>query len=152
MELFLGVVAVLLALVGARLFLVERRLRRIFGNGKDAVVAGTVAAHTETIGKLQKELARIGVTHAPLARRMKTSLQKVSMMRFNPFSDTGGDQSFAIALLDGQNNGIVLSGLYVKSGPMVYAKPIQQGASRYALSREEQEVLEQAIGSANGSV
>jgi hypothetical protein len=69
------------------------------------------------------------------------------MVRFNPFSDTGGDQSFVIALLDGKNNGVVFSSLYTRGQPLVYAKPIEAGASRYQLSKEEADALARAIQS-----
>jgi hypothetical protein len=63
----------------------------------------------------------------------------------NPFKDTGGDQSFAIALLDSNNNGIVLSSLYTREGTRVYTKPIEKGASSYNLSKEEEEAIKKAI-------
>jgi hypothetical protein len=75
------------------------------------------------------------------------ALQRVGIVRFNPFSDTGSDQSFAIALLDGRGDGLVLSGLYSRGGVRIYAKPVVGGRSEYTLSNEE----EQAIGRAMAS-
>jgi len=67
-------------------------------------------------------------------------------VRFNPFEDVGGDQSFAIALLDQHGNGLVLSSLHNRAETRVYAKPIQAGRSEYTLSAEEQQALAQAYG------
>jgi len=75
-----------------------------------------------------------------------SSIQKVGIVRFNPFSDTGGDLSFAVALLDYQNNGVVLSSLHSREGTRIYAKPILNGQSKYNLSEEEQEALKKAMG------
>ena len=65
-------------------------------------------------------------------------------MRFNPFEDTGGDQSFALALLDRENNGIIISSLYGREGTRVYAKAVDHGTPKHAISEEEREALERA--------
>lgn len=81
--------------------------------------------------KLQKE----GLLH----------IQKVGLVRFNPFKDTGGDQSFIISLIDGSNTGIIISGLYSRSGTRWYAKKIVNGKSvEHELSDEEKKALEEA--------
>ena len=74
----------------------------------------------------------------------KFSIQKVGIIRFNPFKEIGGDQSFSIALLDGSNSGIVITSLYTKEANRVYGKPIKNGKSEYSLSEEEIKALEVA--------
>lgn len=69
------------------------------------------------------------------------SVQKVGMVRFNPFKDVGGNQSFSIALLDGNDDGMVVTSLYTKEGNRVYGKPIKAGISEYLLSGEEKEAI-----------
>ncbi len=69
-------------------------------------------------------------------------LQKVGMVRFNPFSEVGSDQSFSIALLDGQDDGIVITSLYTREENRVYGKPIKGGISEYSLSNEEKEAIQ----------
>ena len=73
------------------------------------------------------------------------SLQKVGVVRFNPFKDMGGDQSFSIALLDSGNNGLVVSSIYSRDGNRVYTKPIKNGDSEYQLSNEEKEAIRKAL-------
>ena len=80
-----------------------------------------------------------------LKKENKFSLQKVGIVRFNPFSEVGGDQSFSIALLDGNNDGLVISSLYSREGNRVYGKPIKNGSSQYSLSKEEEEAIKKAI-------
>lgn len=76
----------------------------------------------------------------------KSSFQKSALVRFNPFEDTGGDQSFIVALLNGNNSGIVISSLHSRNGTRVYAKQIFAGkAQNHELSKEEREVVEKAI-------
>ena len=77
----------------------------------------------------------------------RISIQRVGFLRFNPFEHTGGDQSFAIALLDHMNSGFVVSSLYTREGVRVYAKEIEAGTPKQPLSNEEQKVLEEAMSS-----
>jgi hypothetical protein len=72
------------------------------------------------------------------------SLQWVGIVRYNPFADTGGDQSFAIALVDGYGNGVVISSLHAREQTRVYAKPLKNWESTYQLSEEEKEALARA--------
>lgn len=72
---------------------------------------------------------------------MKRNIQKVGFLRYNPFSEMGGNLCFALALLDGEDNGIVLNGIHGRTGSFLYAKPIQLGVSIYVLSDEEKEAI-----------
>lgn len=71
-------------------------------------------------------------------------IQKVGIVRFNPFAETGGDQSFVLCLLDGQDTGFVLLSLHGREGTRTYIKPVRQGKSRYELSKEELQAIEEA--------
>ena len=73
------------------------------------------------------------------------SLQKISLVRFNPFGDVGGDQSFSLALLDGHDSGLILTSIHGRGGARVYAKSIDLGKSKHQLSAEEKKALNQAI-------
>jgi hypothetical protein len=80
-----------------------------------------------------------------LEARTLSSLQHIGLVRFNPFDDTGSDQSFAIALLDERRDGIVLSSLHGRTNTRIFAKPVEGGTSRHALSDEESEAIRIAI-------
>lgn len=73
------------------------------------------------------------------------TFQKIGVIRFNPFDNLGGNQSFVIAILDRQNNGFVISSLFIKDGNRVYAKAVQNGSSEHSLSNEEREALKRAM-------
>ena len=77
--------------------------------------------------------------------KIKGCIQKTSIIRYRAFEDVGSDLSFSIALLDRQNDGIMLTGIYGRSESTTYAKPIDKGISRYELSEEEKKVLKDAI-------
>lgn len=72
-------------------------------------------------------------------------IQKVGVVRFNPFKDTGGDQSFILSLVDANNTGVIISSLYSRSGTRWYAKSVVGGkAVEHELSEEEKKALKEA--------
>jgi len=72
-------------------------------------------------------------------------IQRVGLLRFNPFKDTGGDQSFVLSLTDGNDTGVIISGLYSRSGTRWYAKKVVEGKGvEHALTEEDKKVLKEA--------
>jgi hypothetical protein len=94
------------------------------------------------VGAKMEELDRL---YAQLESRSRGSLQHVGVVRFNPFEDTGSDQSFAIALLDDRRDGIVLSSLHGRGQTRVFAKPVEGGESTHQLSDEEAQAIRIAV-------
>lgn len=73
------------------------------------------------------------------------NIQKVGLVRYNPFAETGGDQSFCLSLLDGKNSGLVISSLHSRDTTRIYAKPVKKGkAAGYDLSAEEKQAIKRA--------
>jgi hypothetical protein len=79
-----------------------------------------------------------------IERRLLDCLQKVGVVRYNAFDDVGSDLSYSIAILDSNDDGLVLSGLYARESSSTYAKPVVGGKSRYALSVEELKAIDLA--------
>lgn len=103
-----------------------------------------VLKHKQTLLNHNKNLKELGKILAELVENNRFNVQKVGLIRFNPFADTGGNISFALALLDGHNNGIVISSLYSREGSRIYAKPIENGQSSHHLTEEEREAIADA--------
>lgn len=78
-------------------------------------------------------------------RTLLRCIQKVSITRFNAFDDTGSDQSYSIAYLDGNDNGVVITSIFARESSTTYGKPIVGGKSKYALSAEEIKVINKAV-------
>ena len=76
---------------------------------------------------------------------IKRCTQKIGIVRYNAFKDVGSDLSFTLAILDDYNNGVVLNGIYARDSSNIYAKPIENGVSKYVLSEEEKEAVNRAI-------
>ena len=73
------------------------------------------------------------------------SIQKVGLVRYNPFAETGGDQSFCLSLLDGKGSGLVISSLHSREATRIYAKPVKEDQSAgYDLSAEEKQAIKRA--------
>lgn len=124
----------------------ETRLRKFFKGSSGENLEKALRGMIENLEKLEKR-AKISEGHLEnIEQRLKNSVQKTTVVRFNPFSDAGGDQSFSVALLNERKNGIVISSLYGREINRVYAKPIENGESRYQLSKEEKEAIKLAIG------
>ena len=84
---------------------------------------------------------------APIAGPVpQGALQRVGVVRFNPYHDTGGEFSFAVALLDERGSGLVLTGLYHRDQTRVYAKPVSAWTSDQELMDEEREAIARARG------
>jgi hypothetical protein len=94
------------------------------------------------VGTAMEELTKL---YDALEIRSRGSLQHVGMVRFNPFEDTGSDQSFAIALLDDRRDGIVLSSLHGRGQTRVFAKAVEGGESKHQLSDEEAQAIRIAV-------
>lgn len=81
-----------------------------------------------------------------IAKIIQGSYQKFSMVRYNPFRETGGDQSFSLALLDLRDNGVVITSIHGREVDRIYAKEVINGKSKHNLSAEEIEAIKEAIG------
>lgn len=78
-------------------------------------------------------------------RQISPSLKSIGLVRFNPYRDTGGDQSFALCILDSNKDGILVTAIHAREGTRIYAKSIEGGNSSHELSNEEQQAVKQAL-------
>ncbi|MCA1569623.1 MAG: DUF4446 family protein [Chloroflexi bacterium] len=143
-------VVVLLLIVG---FLVQNvRIRRAVRTYRELVRdqdGGTL--HDRLVGSAEQavrageRMKEMEAMHSIIDRRTRRSLQHIGLVRFNPFDDTGSDQSFTIALLDDQHDGIVLSSLHGRANTRIFAKPVSGGGSQHTLSDEESQAIRIAV-------
>lgn len=142
----------LLALVQTfRLRSAVRGYRALVGDGQGGSLREVIEAHIGRVDDVSRRLGEMDAVHAALESRGMSSLQHIGLVRFNPFEDTGSDQSFAIALLDGQRDGIVISSLHGRANTRIFAKPVEGGTSSHALSTEEEQAIRIAVSGTGGS-
>lgn len=147
-SIFLVVAAILIGwLIAAQIQILSLRKKiKIFLRGKKVKdLEEVLSEQVKRMEGIEGNIKDINKWNEKLQGICDISITKVGVIRFNPFKDTGGDQSFAIALMDSNDNGIVFSSLYTREGTRVYAKPIERGASSYNLSKEEEEAIKKAI-------
>jgi hypothetical protein len=125
--------------------LLRRRLRRVLPEGESGGFDEVLDRQLTSIDSLTGRVDALNKLHHELEALSQRTIQKVGVIRYNPFADTGGDQSFAIALLDSLGNGVVLSSLHSRTDTRVFAKPVQSGRSKYQLSDEEQDAIKKAL-------
>ena len=121
------------------------RARALNLSGENAErLARDLAACAQDIKGLQDRAGALSSDLDRLARQQLLCLQRVGFVRFDAFDDVGGEQSFALALLDGNGNGLVVSSIYSRRESRIYAKQISAGNASHTLSREEEEAIRQA--------
>lgn len=143
---FLLAIVTWLALLSIVLIKTILDWRKLTKSGKN-IDLGRILDHlNETQSQSSKNVTTLYQDLKVTEQRNRINFQKFALVRFNPFEDTGGDQSFAVALLDGENNGIVISSLHSRSSTRVYAKEVKSGkSSLHQFSKEEKEAVEKAI-------
>ena len=115
------------------------------GNGKD--IEEDLETYMYRVEKVEKRNNEIANFVKTLDEDLTRCIQKVGMVRYNAFKDTGSDLSFTLALLDEHNDGVVLNGIYSREMSNIYAKPVKNGTSTYTMSAEEKEAVQKAIDS-----
>ncbi len=119
-----------------------RRLSKDIGKDNLIKVLERVLVNEESVSK---SLTEVQKKVAEFESQGKLHLQKVGLVRFNPFKEMGGDHSFSLALLDGKNDGFIITGLHTRERTRVYLKSIKKGKSDLELSGDEGKALKIAL-------
>lgn len=144
-------VIVVILLIGAvgftywQLWQLQQKYGQFLKGAEAKQIEGLVKSYSANVSDAQNKLEELATFCARLHKNQKFALSHFSLIRFNPFGDTGGDQSFAIALLDRNHDGIVLTGVHARSTTRMYAKEVTNGKSKSNLSEEEQQALNTAL-------
>ena len=141
------VLALVLAVVGLirRSRRLDRRLESLTRGSDDDSLETVLGGHMDRVRQVVREIEAVSARTTAVEGELERAFGRVGLVRFNPFEDTGGNQSFALALLDGRGDGFVVSSLHARAGTRVYAKAITRGSSEANLSAEEGEALRQAL-------
>ena len=115
------------------------------GNGEN--IEEDLENYIYRVERVEKENNQIKELIDSLDSNMENCIQKIGMVRYNAFKDTGSNLSFALALLDEHNNGVVFNGIYSREMSNIYAKPVEKGQSKYTVSEEEKEAIQMAVES-----
>ena len=140
------VLLVAVVFLGRRTRRMDARLAGLTRGEDGASLEAMLGARLDKVDEVSRELDELAARMAILEGAQRKAFQRVGLVRYNPFEETGGNQSFALALLDAAGDGWVLSSLHARSGTRVYAKAIKSGRGDAALSDEETAAIQQAQG------
>lgn len=101
-------------------------------------------AHLENVRAATDKASQAWETAMRVERGSRCNVQHVAVVRYNPFSHTGGDQSFVLAMADDNGNGAIINSLHARDGTRIYAKPLVAWDSSYALTDEERDAIAKA--------
>ncbi|SHI14927.1 DUF4446 family protein [Sporanaerobacter acetigenes] len=97
------------------------------------------------VDEIKLDCDKLEKQYLELDSRLRFSIQRVGVVRYNAFADLGSELSYSIALLDDELNGLILTSIYGRENSTSYTKPIVKGKSKYALSVEEMQAIDRAI-------
>lgn len=140
----LGLAVVWLLVLSAWLYQTNAHYKRITEGVDKSNLKSILDKLFSQQNQTEGSLKRLEEGLIALENKAKFHIQKVGLVRFNPYAETGGDQSFALALLDANDFGFVFLSLHSRGGTRFYIKPIKEGKSGYELSKEEKKAIEEA--------
>ena len=126
------------------------RLHAMTRGSDERSLEAILEAHLDRVFAVSRSVDALATRTTGLERDARHAVQRVGMVRFNPFEDTGGNQSFALALLDFDGNGVILSSLHARTGTRIYGKAVSAGRAEGAVSDEEAAALRAALESRPG--
>ncbi|HLH72839.1 MAG TPA: DUF4446 family protein [Chloroflexota bacterium] len=154
--------ATLVALVlvmGLWLITVQMRLNqltehynRLIGDSNRETLEDSLNRFMDRLDDTTSQVDALDQVCRTVEQKVQSAIQRCGVIRFNPFADTGSDQSFAVALLDDAGNGIVFSSLFSRTSTRIFAKEVVGGKSPHALTDEEHEAIERAMSPEGRSI
>ena len=143
----IAAIAILLFLLFWNIYLqcglskIKKRTRSFFASSEGKDLEEIIYKQIKKTNEVDGEIKKIIEDNKRIKSDLAKCVQKVGVVRFNPFGDVGGNQSFVIALLDNSLSGVIIQSLYSREGVRVYSKQIKRGKSEYALGEEEKEAI-----------
>lgn len=119
----------------------RKMMRGVNSKNLESLIVSNIDNIEEALNNSKQSLEKC----EKIKEEIKGCVNKVAIMRYKAFEDIGSDLSFSIAILDDYNDGVLITGIYARSDSTTYAKPVDKGISRYELSEEEIQVLNEAM-------
>ena len=149
----LSVIVILLFIIvlvqGKAINNMESRYRKMMRGTSTQNLEELIINNLDSINESEEKSKECLKEIEDLKKKTKSCVQKIAITRYKAFEDIGSDLSFSIAMLDENNDGLILTGIFGRNESTTYAKPVDKGISRYDLSEEELDVLNEAINKVN---
>lgn len=128
-----------------RLNYMQKRYKKMMTGVDGANLERVLMGHIDEVKRVVEENMRLDAEEKRLDTVLQTAITRVGVVRFRAFEDMGSDLSYAVALLDSHNDGVVLSSIFGREDSRSYVKPIENGTSSYTMTEEEQQALKDAM-------
>lgn len=139
------VLLILIIYTMVHLSTMHARYQEVTRGVKGANLEEILIQHIKEVDGVKAANTRILEENKCIRQFLKKTIVRVAVVRFRAFEDMGGDLSYAIAMLDASNDGVIFSSIFARSDSRSYLKPIKGGSSKYALTDEEEGVLREAM-------
>ena len=145
----LGILMVVMYLLMINLFYnlnyMKKRYKKMMTGVDGANLERMMIGCIDKTEDIEKENKKINRDIQDIRDLLQQAITKVAVVRFRAFEDMGSDLSYAVAMLDSDNNGVIMSSIFAREDSRSYVKPITAGKSSYPMTDEEQEALRQAM-------
>lgn len=145
----LGVLMIIMYLLVINLYYnlnyMKKRYKKMMTGVDGANLERMMIGCIDSIKAINNENEKIWAETKEIKDLLQRAVTRMAIVRFRAFEDMGGDLSYAVAMLDSNNNGVIMSSIFAREDSRSYAKPIVNGQSTYALTKEEEEALQQAL-------
>lgn len=131
--------------INLKLSKMSKRYKKLMTGMDGANIERLLMGHVDEVRALVKKVDAMEQENRRIDLMAKRSIQKVGIVRFNAFDGVGSDLSYSIAILDAQNDGVLLTSIFGRDESRCYAKPVVGGASSYSLAEEEKTALSEAM-------
>ncbi len=139
------ILLILIAVIFSSLNSLEKRYRKLMRGVNNQNLEEIINGYMDKVDKSIQISESTKKLMLDQEKKIQGCVQKVSIVRYKAFEDVGSDLSFSVAILDANNDGVIITGIYGRNDSTTYAKPIDKGISRYDLSEEELTVLKEAM-------
>ena len=139
----IGILGLLVVVLGMFLGMTMYRIKQLT-RGQSGSLESIIKENNRLVKDALTTLEKQRLEITQIQEDAMNAIHNIGVVRFNPFKETGGNQSFAVALTDKKNNGVIISSLYARERINVFAKPIENGQSGYTLTDEEKAALAQS--------
>ena len=145
----LGVLVIIMYLLLIHLFYnlnyMKKRYKKMMTGVDGAKLERVMIGCIDSAKAVADENAKLWEENKEIKELLSNALTKVAVVRFRAFEDMGSDLSYAVAMLDSHNNGVVMSSIFARNDSRSYVKPIVDGTSTYSMTAEEEDALKQAM-------
>jgi hypothetical protein len=124
---------------------IEKRYKKLMKGSLGKNIEEMIFDYNNKVDKSLESAKSIEALYKDVDIRLRKCVQKVSVVRYRAFDDVGSDLSYSIAMLDDENNGLIITGIYGRSESTSFTKPVENGISKYDLSEEEKLAIKNAI-------